>query len=315
MTIAERHNARITLDNIFMLAWLERRALSKRIAKLSPNRSAVFIALQACGARNDGEAAPRTGIFDRPCQRTADYLSRILVANEPARLFVGPSTVGGGLGVFTSVELSIGSVCAFYPGTIYGSSADEASDGGGSSALPSMIPLDSSYVLARPDGHVIDAGALASPLALIRLHEEKTPWAVAHMTQHGENPSAIFMPVDFDFNDSVAQRLPYEFVDAPPESRICPPGGAGLPLWASRSVPGAAMIATRAMPANSEIFVDYSFDPLSDVPLWMKRVKPSTEWDAYDAACARAHLRAEVRPTDVDEKWELEMKIGEDMRA
>ena len=30
-----------------MLAWLERRALSKRIAKLSPNRSAVFIALQA----------------------------------------------------------------------------------------------------------------------------------------------------------------------------------------------------------------------------------------------------------------------------
>ena len=152
-------------------------------------------------------------------------------------------------------------------------------------------------------------------LALMRLLDEKTPWAVAHMTQHGESPSATFMPVDFDFNSSVSHRLPYEFVDAPPESRACPPGGAGLPAWASRSVPGAALIATRAMRANSEIFVDYSFDPLSDIPSWMKRVKPSVEWDAYDEACARASLRAEVRPVDVDTKWEHAMKRGGELRA
>jgi hypothetical protein len=42
----------------------------------------------------------------------------------------------------------------------------------------------------------------------------------------------------------------------------------------------------------------------------MERVRPSTEWDQHEDACARAGVQPGARPEDADARWEAEVEAA-----
>jgi len=298
-------------------AWWARRAAALRLASLSPPRAAVFAALQAAAARAAAAPPPARAWGAAACAPTAALVLAALRARAPAPLRVAPSARGPGRGVFAARALALGELLALFGGVVHGAGGDEAPDGAGGAGPPPPPPRDSAYAFARGDGVVVDAAALAPPAALAAVLARATPWATAHMAQHGARPDAVLMPVDLAFEPASAAALPYEFAGAPPGAGACPPGGGwpALGAWAAPRVPGAVLLALRDVRAGEEVVIDYAFDALGEVPAWLELVAPSTKWEAHEAACAAAGTRAPPRPPAADARFADAVGAAADARA
>jgi hypothetical protein len=57
-------------------------------------------------------------------------------------------------------------------------------------------------------------------------------------------------------------------------------------------VPAVALVASRAVPAGEELFLDYGFVPRAGKPLpeWYTPVPPGEWWRQLAAACSAARL-------------------------
>jgi hypothetical protein len=273
-----------TSMNYLALA-LHRSGSAARVVALRPLRADVDEALRL--------ALRRSGPLSAQAMIASVFLSRTAPVTH-----VAPSSVGGasgGRGLFASVMCDIGDVISIYPGALH--ETEEAYN------------VDGSYTLARADGIVIDAEAVAPAPALAALLARRTVWANGHMAQHGI-PNATYQFCNFEVNDA----LPY--------SRVAGGSRNDLPRWLGKwskpsppEVPGAVLIALGKLQVGDEIFCDYRFSSLEAKPAWARRVPPSAEWTAHEEACAAAGIACAKRPCMVDERWLEEVSAADDARA